>query len=87
MKTVWEYLSIRFEYVVSGLGIEPSQTLHTLIVNGQLSEKWVNENGRAVKTLPDFLKLVGEEGWELVGHAVSLNSVHDMTFKRPQSSS
>lgn len=80
MKTVWEYLSVRFQ---TGIGL--SQDFAALMVNGQFLKTWKSEGGQTARTLPDFLDLSGEDGWELVSHAVNLG-IHDMQFKRPKTS-
>lgn len=86
MRAVWEYLSIRFDY--RGRGI--TQEFNLLDVNGQRLTGWMSENRQAAKTLPEFMKLAGEDGWELVSHTINqdmqANGVtwHYMQFKRPK---
>ncbi len=80
----WEYLSIRFDY--KGRGI--TQEFNLFDMDGQRLTGWTSEGGNTAKTLPQFLALVGEEGWELASHVVNqdmqANSVtwHYMHFKR-----
>lgn len=83
MRTVWEYLAVHFTYQGRGLTFE----FDTLSVDGKTGTQWTNTRGRTARTLPDFLELVGEDGWELVSHTVlfSLVPLHYMTFKRPKS--
>ena len=78
MRAVWEYLSVRFR---TGIGL--SQDFAALMVDGQLLKTWTSEDGQKARTLPDFLNLSGEDGWELVSHAVN-SGIHDMQFKRPK---
>lgn len=84
----WEYLSIRFDY--KGRGI--TQEFNLLDVNGVRKKGWVSSvfTGKEGNNLPDFLKLVGEEGWELISHVVNQDNqfnnvtLHYMQFKRPK---
>lgn len=78
MRAVWEYLSVRFR---TGIGL--SQDFAVLMVNGQFLETRTSEGGQTARTLLDFLNLSGEDGWELVSHAVN-SGTHDMQFKRPK---
>jgi len=84
--TVWEYLSVRFDY--RGRGI--TQEFNLLDVNGQRLMGWTSESGQGAETLPEFLKLAGEDGWEMVSHTINqdmqANGVtwHYMQFKRPK---
>ena len=76
---------MRFDY--KGRGI--TQEFNLFDMNGQRLTGWVSESGSTAKTLPEFLALVGADGWELVSHAVNqdvqANGVtwHYMHFKRP----
>ena len=79
----WEYISIRFSYI--GFGI--TQEFNDLDVNG----KRLISTGKAAdddlsKNLPDFLKMAGGAGWELVSHSVETGTAvwHYMNFKRPK---
>ena len=51
---------------------------------------WTSESGQGAETLPEFLKLAGEDGWEMVSHTINqdmqANGVtwHYMQFKRPK---
>lgn len=51
---------------------------------------WTSEGGQGAKTLPEFLKLAGEDGWEMVSHTINqdmqANGVtwHYLQFKRPK---
>ncbi len=79
-------MSLRFDY--RGRGI--TQEFNLLDVNGQRLAGWSGESGQGAKTLPEFLKLAGDEGWEMVSHTVNqdmqANGVtwHYMQFKRPK---
>lgn len=53
-----EYLSVRFDY--RGRGI--TQGFNLLDVNGQRLTGWTSESKQGAKTLPEFLKLAGEDG-------------------------
>lgn len=83
---MWEYLSVRFDY--RGRGI--TQEFNLLDVNGQRLTGWTSESKQGAKTLPEFLKLAGEDGWEMVSHTINqdmqANAVtwHYMQFKRPK---
>lgn len=83
-RVVWEYLSVRFDY--KGRGI--TQEFNLLDVNGKRMKGWLSEEQKSAATLPEFLRLAGEDGWELVSHALNqdlqANSVtwHYMQFKR-----
>jgi len=52
----WEYLLVRFD--LPGF-------------NEQRLTGWTGENKQTAKTLPEFLRLAGEDGWEMVGHSVN----------------
>jgi hypothetical protein len=84
--TRWEYLSVRFDYVGRGI----TQDFNLLDINGERKMSWTGANRESFTTLPEFLRLVGAEGWELVSHAVNQdledNSLtwHYMHFKRPK---
>ena len=84
--TVRKYLSVRFDY--RGRGI--TQEFNLLDVSGQRLAGWIGEKRETAKTLPEFLRLSGEDGWELVSHVVNqdmqANGVtwHYMQFKRPK---
>ena len=86
MRAVWEYLSVRFDF--RGRGI--TQEFRLLDVNGERLTGWISESRQGAQTLPEFLKLAGEDGWEMVGHTVNqdmqANGVtwHYMQFKRPK---
>ena len=66
MRAVWEYLSIRFDY--RGRGITQ---FNLMDVNGQCLTGWMSGSGQAAKTLPEFMELAGEDGWELVSHTIN----------------
>ena len=82
----WDYLAIRCGF--KGLGV--TQELSSLDHNGErLGDTWTSERGRVAKTLPELLTLAGEDGWELVTHAVQTSQSsgmpeHYLTFKRPE---
>ena len=82
----WDYLSARFDY--RGRGI--TQEFNLLDANGVRLSGWASASGQAAKTLPEFLRLAGEDGWEMLSHAVNqdmqANGVtwHYMHFKRPK---
>ena len=82
----WQYLSIRFDY--KGRGI--TQEFNLLDINGIRKKGWISNSGTEAKTLPEFLQLAGNDGWELVSHVVNqdnqTNNVtfHYMQFKRPK---
>jgi hypothetical protein len=56
--TKWEYLSMRFDD--KGCGI--TQEFSVLDINGQWQKGWLNANKQVAATLPEFLRLVGEDG-------------------------
>jgi hypothetical protein len=79
----YEYLGVRF--ALKGYG--HTQEFDFLAINGRLQSPW--------KTLPEMLKVFGENGWTLVTHTsvsdgASLNgnklggsATQHMTFSRP----
>ena len=82
---MWQYLAIRCTF--KGLGI--TQEFSSFDMGGQRLEGWTDAHGRVAETLPELLTLAGEDGWELVTHAVhnsqaSGAETHYLTFKRPK---
>jgi len=76
LKTVWEYLSVRFDYRGRGITQEFNLLNVNLLnvdlnVDGQRLTGWTSESRQGVKTLPEFLKLAGEDGWEMVSHPIN----------------
>jgi len=77
----WDYLAIRFNY--KGLGIK--QEFALLDVDGERVLSRTGQEEEAPGTLKDLLKLVGEDGWELVTHTIAESSgMQYMNFKRPR---
>ena len=83
----WDYLSIRCGF--KGLGV--TQEFSSLDHNGERLDDsvWTSQGGQLAKTLPELLSLAGEDGWELVTHAVHASQAtgmpaHYLTFKRPK---
>lgn len=64
---MWEYLSARFDY--RGRGV--TEEFNLLAVNGQRLTGWTSESKQGAKTLPDFPKSAGEDGWEMVSHTIN----------------
>jgi hypothetical protein len=71
----WEYLSVRCQF--KGLGA--TKEFYALAVDG---DKLKVADNRVVNSLPELLEYAGEDGWELVCHAVE--TYHYMQFKRPR---
>jgi hypothetical protein len=80
--TKWEYISVRFTY--TGFGIK--QEFHDLELNGKRIVTAGKGEEDVAKNLPDFLNMMGEDGWEMVSHEVeAAGSIsHYMHFKRPK---
>ncbi len=82
----WEYLSVRFDFVGRGI----TKEFDVLDVDGERLHGWSTKNKRVAETLPEFLDIVGEDGWELVTHSIAEGrrgdnlEWHYMTFKRPK---
>ena len=81
----WDYMAIRFSF--KGLGV--TQELTSLDHNGERLDAWEDERGQVAKTLPELLTFAGEDGWELVTHAVHTSQSsgmpeHYLNFKRPK---
>mgnify|MGYP001790948429 CR=1 FL=1 len=83
----YEYLSIRYDY--KGRGI--TQEFNLLDVNGERKIGWNDDKDKAGKlpnNLPDFLAVVGSQGWEMITHVVNQDNksngvtLHYMHFKR-----
>ena len=82
-----EYLSIRFDY--KGRGI--TKEFNLLDINGERKIGWSDDKDKARKlpnNLPDFLAIVGSQGWEMITHVVNQDNrtngvtLHYMHFKR-----
>ena len=84
----WEYLSARFDFLGRGI----TQEFDILDVDGERLHGKSEKDKRVAETLPEFLEVVGEDGWELVTHTISEGRPSDglewhyMTFKRPKAS-
>ncbi|WP_223211233.1 MULTISPECIES: hypothetical protein [unclassified Synechocystis] len=80
----WEYKTIRFDFLGRGI----TQEFNLLDVDGTRVKGW-SMNNTAIKTLPQMMLALGQEGWELVSHVVNQDNqannvtLHYMTFKRP----
>ena len=85
MKQKWQYLSARFTF--KGRGI--TQEFQILDVDGERLQTYGKDNPQFVNTLTEFLKAVGEDGWEAV-NLDAANSADGSTkeyfilFKRPK---
>jgi hypothetical protein len=81
----YEYLSIRYDY--KGRGI--TQEFNLLDINGERKVSWNDDKADNIpNNLPQFLNMVGSQGWELVSHVVNQDNrtngvtLHYMHFKR-----
>lgn len=71
----WEYKHIRLDY--KGRGI--TQEINILDVDGQRVRGW--GSSKEVPTLPEMLQKLGDDGWEMVSHAVNQdNKMDGVTF-------
>ncbi len=83
-RTRWEYKSIRFDY--KGRGI--TQEINLLDIDGQRIKGWF-DGADEVPSLPEMLRALGEDGWEMISHVVNQDiknngvTLHYMQFKRP----
>ena len=79
----WEYKHIRLDY--KGRGI--TQEINLLDIDGERVRGWFGTN--EVPTLPEMFRTLGEEGWEMISHAVNQDNqtngttFHYYNFKRP----
>lgn len=83
----YEYLSIRYDFKGRG----KTQEFNLLDVNGERKIGW-NDNkdktGKFPNNLPDFLNMLGSQGWEAITFAVNQDNksngvtFHYMNFKR-----
>jgi hypothetical protein len=78
----FEYKHIRLDY--KGRGI--TQEINILDIDGQRIRGWGSSS--EVPTLPEILAALGEDGWEMISHAVNQDNVtngvsfHYYNFKR-----
>ena len=81
--TTWEYKLIRFDF--KGRGI--TQEINLLDIDGVRVRGWDSTN--EVPTLPEMMRALGADGWEMVSHVVNQDNVtngvtfHYYTLKRP----
>ena len=78
----FEYMHIRLDY--KGRGI--TQEINILDIDGERIREW--GSAHEVPTLPVMLAKLGEDGWEMVSHAVNQDmtangvTFHYYNFKR-----
>ncbi len=81
----WDYKHIRLDY--KGRGI--TQEINLLDIDGERVRGWSdNFSSKEVPSLPEILKKLGDDGWEMISHVVNQDlaangtTMHYYNFKR-----
>ena len=81
----WDYKHLRLDY--KGRGI--TQEINLLDIDGERVRGWSdNFSSKEVPSLPEILKKLGDDGWEMISHVVNQDlaangtTMHYYNFKR-----